>query len=82
VTLLRGGRVLGRPAEPATNATSVRSLAPGETAESLLHDYVLNCQAPLSDQIKVVAPGVSAQLTRPMQLRACVLRVDALAAPD
>jgi hypothetical protein len=36
----------------------------------------------LSDQIKVVAPGVSAQLTRPMQLRACVLRVDALAAPD
>jgi uncharacterized protein DUF4232 len=82
VTLLRNGAPIGRPSQPSTTATSSRTLAPGETAESLLHDYVGNCQAPLSDSIRVVAPGSSQSLVRPMQLRACVVRVDKLDAPD
>jgi len=82
VTLLRGGRPLGRPSQPATTATSHRTLAPGATAESLLHDYVTNCQAPLSDDLRVVAPGSTQVLVRPLQMRACLLRVDRLGAPD
>jgi len=82
VTLLQGGRPLGRPSQPSTTATSSRTLAPGATAESLLHDYVTNCQAPLSETLRVVAPGSTQTFARPMQLRACVLRVDQLGAPD
>ena len=82
VTLMLNGRPLGRPSQPASTATSHRMLAPGATAESLLHNYVTNCQAPLSDNVRVVAPGSSQTLVRPMQLRACLLRVDPLGAPD
>lgn len=82
VTLLRGGAPLGRPSQPSSTAASRRTLGPGEVAESLLHDYVGNCQAPLSDSIRVVAPGSTQSLVRPMQLRACVVRVDKLDAPD
>ncbi len=82
VTLLRNHQVLGRPAQPSSTAMSARNLNPGDTAESLLHDYVLNCQAPLSDEVRVVAPSSSQTLVRPMQLRACVLRTDRLGAPD
>jgi hypothetical protein len=82
VTLLRGGRMIGKVSRPASTAPSGRTLAPGEVAESLLHDYVMNCQAPLSDTIRVVAPGSNQTYSRPMQLRACVLRLDRLGAPD
>jgi Protein of unknown function (DUF4232) len=82
VTLLLHGRAIGRPSQPSTTAPSTRALEPGETAESLLHDYVGNCQAPLSDRIRVIAPGSTLNLVRPMQLRACVVRVDKLDAPD
>jgi hypothetical protein len=82
VTLLRSGRAAGRPSQPASTANSERTLAPGETAESLLHDYVTNCQAPLSESVRVVAPGSSVDLVRPFELRVCVLRVDRLGAPD
>jgi hypothetical protein len=82
VTLLRSGRIAGRPSQPSTTATSKRTLPPGGVAESLLHDYVTNCQAPLSESLRVVAPGSSASLVRPFQLRVCVLRVDKLGAPD
>jgi hypothetical protein len=82
VTLLRSGRAAGRPSQPASTANSQRTLAPGETAESLLHDYVTNCQAPLSESVRVVAPGSSVDLVRPFELRVCVLRVDKLGAPD
>jgi hypothetical protein len=82
VTLLRGGKPVGRPSQPASTAVSQRTLAPGATAESLLRDYVGNCQAPLSDQVKVVAPGSTQSFARPFVMRACVLRVDRLGAPD
>jgi hypothetical protein len=83
VTLLLNGRVIGRPSEPATAAKSARTLQPGQVAESLLHDYTQTCQAPLSDSVRVQVPGTNTTVIRPdMQLRACILRVDRLRAPD
>lgn len=82
VTLLRQGRPLGKPSQPASTGVSQRTLAPGETAESLLRDYVGNCQAPLSDQVRVVAPGSTQSFARPFVMRGCILRVDRLGAPD
>ena len=83
VTLLRNGKQIGQPAQPASTAASIRRLGPGKAAESLLHDYTQTCQAPLSDSVRVRAPGSVQTLVRPgMTLRACVLRVDKLGAPD
>lgn len=83
VTLLLRGRVIGQPSQPSSAARSARTLRPGEVAESLLHDYTQTCQAPLSDSVRVKVPGMSMTVVRPdMQLRACVLRVDRLTAPD
>ena len=81
VTLLLRGHPIGKPSEPSTPADSQRTLAPGEVAESLLHDYS-SCQAPLSDNVRVVVPGSTISAVRPVQLRACVVRVDKLGAPD
>jgi hypothetical protein len=83
VTLLLHGQVIGRPSEPASPAKSVRTLRPGQVAESLLHDYTQTCQAPLSDSVQVQVPGTAQTIIRPgMQLRACVLRVGRLTAPE
>jgi hypothetical protein len=81
VTLLRNGAPIGSVSQPSRDDPSSRTLAPGEVAESLLHDYS-SCQAPLSDQLRVTAPGSSVVAVRPGQLRACTLRVDRLGAPD
>jgi hypothetical protein len=81
VTLLLKGARLGQPSQPGSIGTSTRTLAPGDTAESLLHDYT-NCQAPLSDEIRVVVPGSTIPAVRPGQLRGCVLRVDKLGPPE
>ena len=82
VTLLLRGKQIAGPSKPKSAAASQRTLAPGETAESLLEDTTLNCQAPLSDEIHVVAPGSTISTTRPAQLRACTLRVARLGPPD
>lgn len=83
VTLLLNGQVIGRPSEPASPVKSTRRLRPGQVAESLLHDYTQTCQAPLSDSVRVHVPGTRKTIVRPgMQLRACVLRVDRLTAPE
>lgn len=81
VTLLLKGARLGQPSQPGSIGTSTRTLAPGDTAESLLHDYT-NCQAPLSDEIRVVVPGSTIAAIRPGQMRGCVLRVDKLGPPE
>ena len=81
VRLLLRGKPVGTASAPAGRATSRFVLAPGATAESRLRDYS-SCQAPLSDQIRVVAPGSSISLTRPAQLRACTVRVAALTTPE
>jgi hypothetical protein len=84
VTLLLHGQRIGTPSVPSTpDRTSSRQLAPGEIAESLVHDYTQTCQAPLSDSVRVTVPGTTQTYLRPgMQLRACLLRVDRLGAPE
>ncbi len=82
VTLLRKGQPIGRSSTPATAANSSRTLAPGATAESKLNDYVMNCQAPLSDTIRTRVPGSDITADSPGQLRACRLRVSPLGAPE
>lgn len=83
VTLLRAGKPIARPSEPAGYSTSRRELAPGATAESKLFDYTQNCQAPLSDGVRVVVPGTTITYHRPQfVMRGCILRVDALGAPE
>jgi hypothetical protein len=84
VQLLLHGNQIGTKSQPSTPGTvSSRRLAPGETAESLVHDYTQTCQAPLSDTVRVVVPGTTHIYLRPgLQLRACVLRVDKLGAPE
>lgn len=83
VTLLLNGHSIGRPSEPTSAAKSTRVLRPGQVAESLLHDFTQTCQAPLSDSVRVQVPGTRHSIVRPgMQLRACVLRVDRLTAPE
>ena len=81
ITLLLHGHPIGKPAQPSTPGTSRRSLAAGEVAESKLHDFS-NCQAPLSDSVRVGVPGSRITVVRPAQLRACVLRVDRLGPPE
>jgi hypothetical protein len=81
VTLLLKGKAIGQPSRPATTVPSVRTLKPGDVAESVLHDYT-SCQAPLSDNVKVTVPGTTKTAVRPAQLRACILRVAKLGAPD
>lgn len=83
VTLLRNGSQLGQTSLPSTpELASSRTLAPGDVAESQLHDFT-SCQAPLSDSIKVVAPGSTISTIRPQfQMRGCVLRVDRLGPPE
>lgn len=82
VTLLLHGKQIGKASTPAGSATSSRRLAPGATAESKLNDYVMNCQASLSDQIRTQVPGSTITAVRPGQLRACTLRVSPLGAPE
>lgn len=82
VTLLRNGNEVGSPSQPSTvGATSERTLAPGDVAESVLHDYS-SCNAPLSDSIRVQVPGSSTIAIRPAVLRGCILRVDKLGPPQ
>lgn len=77
VTLLRNGKQIGTASQPATPATSRRTVGPGETVQSDLSDFT-TCQAPLSDTIRVVVPGSTQVYSRPLQLRACTLRVSPL----
>jgi hypothetical protein len=82
VTLLLQGKPIGKPSEPSATTASARELAPGEVAESLLHNYTQNCQAQVADSVRVVVPGSTISAVRPAELRACVVRVDRLDAPE
>jgi hypothetical protein len=83
VTLFRNGQQVGQTSQPSRSTESRRTLRPGDVAESLLHDYTLNCQAPLSDSVKVVAPGSTISQLRPQfQMRGCILRADPLGPPE
>lgn len=82
VTLLRKGQPIGNPSQPSSLTTSKRTLAPGDVAESVLHDYTQTCNAPLSDSVRVVVPGSTTTAIRPVVMRGCILRVDKLGPPQ
>jgi hypothetical protein len=84
VQLFLHNNPIGTKSQPSTpSAVSSRRLAPGEIAESLVHDYTQTCQAPLSDTVRVIVPGTSHTYLRPgLQMRGCLLRVDKLGAPE
>jgi Protein of unknown function (DUF4232) len=83
VTLLRRGQQLGNASQPSTpGATSKRTLAPGDVAESVLHDYTQTCNSPLSDSLRVIVPGSTTTAIRPAEMRGCILRVDRLGPPQ
>ncbi|MBE7187748.1 DUF4232 domain-containing protein [Jatrophihabitans endophyticus] len=83
VTLLRNGSPTGSVSQPSTPQArfGTYKLAPGAVAESRLKDFS-SCNAPLSQTIKVVAPGSSIASTRPGELRACKLVVYPLGKPE
>jgi hypothetical protein len=81
VVLLRKGKPIGTPSQPSTTRAVTMTLQPGDIAESLLHDYS-TCSAALSDSIRVTVPGERTAAGRPLQLRACTLRVDPLGPPS
>ncbi len=74
VVLLRSGSPVGTPSQPTGQQPRTMRLAPGDTVQSMLTDYS-SCSAPLSDQVRVTVPGLALTSTRPIQLRACTLRV-------
>ncbi|MDT4947617.1 MAG: hypothetical protein QOJ37_212, partial [Pseudonocardiales bacterium] len=74
VTLLLHGAAIGARSQPSGRAAKTLTVKPSETVESLLSDYS-TCQAPLSDNVRVTVPGKSTAVVRPIQLRACTLRV-------
>jgi hypothetical protein len=84
VQLFLNSQQIGSRSQPSTpGSLSSRELQPGDVAESLVHDYTQTCQAPLSDTVRVVVPGSRQTYLRPgLQLRACLLRVDKLGAPQ
>jgi Protein of unknown function (DUF4232) len=82
VTLLRKGQVIGSASQPSSLGTSKLTLAAGDVAESILHDYTQTCNAPLSDSVRVRVPGSTTTAIRPTILRACILRVDKLGPPQ
>jgi hypothetical protein len=82
VTLLRKGQAIGGTSQPSSRGTSKWTLAPGDVAESILHDYTQTCNAPLSDSVRVRVPGSTTTVIRPAVLRGCILRVDRLGPPQ
>lgn len=83
VTLLRNGAQTGPASVPSSAQAQYTQyeLAPGATGQSRLNDSS-SCNAPLSDTVKVVAPGSDITAARPGELRACKLVVYPLGAPE
>ncbi|HEV7205720.1 MAG TPA: DUF4232 domain-containing protein [Jatrophihabitans sp.] len=80
VTLMLGGQAVGSPSQPNGSTPRTLTLQPGDTVESLMRDFS-TCQAPLSDSARVTVPGETTTAVRPIQLRACTLRVGPLGPP-
>lgn len=76
--LRKGGRDVGPRSQPTGARVTPYTLEPGAVGESLLQDFS-SCNAPLSDQVRVTVParsgGTPGTVLRPIQLRACTLRL-------
>lgn len=75
--MLLKGELIGTPVAAVGASATTLTLRLGHTVESLMRDY-LGGQAPLSDNSRVAVPGESTALVRPIELRACTLRLDPL----
>ncbi len=75
VTLMRGGAVLGTPAQPSAKAARALTLAPAKAATTTLTGFS-TCNAMNSDTVRVTPPGQTAALDAPLVLRGCELEVD------
>lgn len=82
VMLSKRGNDVGTPSQPGGPLPG-RSVpvAPGQTVQSMLRDYS-SCQAPLSDTARVTVPGETTTVARPIELRACTLRIGQLGPPQ
>lgn len=72
--LRQRGAPIGRPATQAPGAVRTITLKPKASAQSLLQ-ATTTCQAQVSDQAAVRAPGTSAIKLVAVELRACALRI-------
>ena len=75
--LMRGGRTLGRPAQHQGPVGPGVVLTRNVGAEAQL-EATTDCQAPLSDHVRVRAPGLSQSADLADTLRACTLTVSAV----
>ena len=76
VSLRMGGAPLGSPAVPAAAGRPVLELAPSASAQALVHGPS-TCNAPVSDTVRVWAPGQTAFTDAAVPMRGCALTVDA-----
>ena len=77
VTLLLGGKPLGRAATPAHAGRPATYLAGGRTATASLHGPS-TCQAGVSDHVRVTAPGQLSATVVELPMRGCALVIEAL----
>ena len=72
--LVLGGQLIGSPAAHASGAMAVVRLSPGAQAQATLI-ATSNCNAPLSDHVRVGVPGSTVTQDLPDRLRRCTLSV-------
>ena len=73
--LVRNGNLLGNPAAHDTTTTvRTQTVRPNASVQAVL-SAVSTCQSPLSDHVRVIAPGQTAPLDTAIQLRACGLTI-------
>jgi hypothetical protein len=75
--LVKNGRLIGLQATPTGAAGRGVTLAKGQSAQSEL-TATTDCQAPLSDHVRVRAPGQSTSVDLADTLRACTLTIGAV----
>lgn len=75
--LVKNGRLIGLQATPTGATGRGVTLAKGQSAQSEL-TATTDCQAPLSDHVRVRAPGQSTSVDLADTLRACTLTVGAV----
>jgi hypothetical protein len=81
ITLLKGGKQVGSPAQRDTVPMQTMTLKPGDEVQARLSSIV-SCQAPISDTVRVIPPNSTKFVDRPLEMRACTLIVGPVGPPD
>ena len=79
VSLLAGGKTLGKPATPASGVKAALQMPPNGHASASLHG-TSNCEAGVSDTARITLPGQSAHTDVFLPMRGCALTIDAFQA--